>query len=389
MKLIPENLHYFYIDTKDDTFTLGDGDNMFCVLSDYSVQLVCNCPPTYFKLLNDKITTEYGILCYKYLTDGTIHYYLGNDLDLAVGYESDDFDIKFLYKGTYAFIYECPNDKAYIRRISYAKTSFCIPDEYKQTFESVCIIPIKVEIVDDILIETIKRGIPLPESMRFFIDPKDFFTAFRNLWLGLVIFKNAGFIHCDITSRNIIYIDGVFKFIDFDLSFFLSNIRKTVIFKSLVHTVPFCIGMIMIHDYKTRFEPINSSNRIDIDVDSINTSLNNILKINDIYVRDALIKDFNTMNINNFMRSTVPNMLDKKSIIDYYHYLSVYQLSHVMALICSRFGFNRNYGTDISFFLRNCLSHRDSIILSTEDALDLYDTRIMKIFERGSIFSCF
>lgn len=140
----------------------------------------------------------------------------------------ENFDFRSIqYHGTYAAVYypSLSGDTSRVTRICMETGTDIIPTDKKEIFSPFCLFPIEKIDYENITISEFKKCVGYDEMKEYarhtpFIDAV---KSFRNLWIGLKVFQENKFFHSDIKLNNIVFDDGIAKFIDFDLSFFVDN----------------------------------------------------------------------------------------------------------------------------------------------------------------------
>lgn len=284
------------------------------------------------------------------------------------------YDKPFFARGTYAFIYESfdgnPNT---LNRLLLEVDEFFKPTpDLVSNLSNYCNFPTKIEYLEEFQNETISKGIELSISVTIPNFRDIFFSAFRNLFEGLVKFKENRFVHGDISVQNIIYVEDSYKFIDFDFAFFFGETRNIAIHKRLTHTVPFFIGTILIRK--------NNEDELETyryEEDEITGS--------SLYFRRRYLNFPNTVSffeshidINNLqiLTNIGKKIEENNSMDDIYSYISMYQLCKTFIFFC--LSMNLQSEDFLSKFIKEVLSLDNYKLKTVENCLDVYDSIFLK-----------
>lgn len=249
---IIKTTHLFIANKDGISFFITNGLSYYIVYNDKLKKSLTEASAFYIR---DGILRYHDLyVCWR-IIDGNEKYFVSNDLCYNVLYaEYEFFDIPYKYKGSYAFVYS-PGLKLGPKHVTRISTDidnyYEIPEQYREKLSTFCLFPVYKEILDNVVIEEMKECVNSITFQNSYMNENSFLQfliAFRGLFLGLKQFKDEQFFHGDISPNNIVIDDGVFKFIDFDLSLFLTNIKDNNSFhEGLIHPIyPFALNIIMI-----------------------------------------------------------------------------------------------------------------------------------------------
>lgn len=383
MKLFPENVHYFIFLYDDLTFKIGDGADYFSLLEDNIHIDFGKNHEIHFKLDTQYIITNCQTkklyLSYDHSSTSKYIYYLSDSITHAVTFEIEDFDRQHLEQGSYSRIYDAfDGNENLVTKVYFDKNQvFTIPNSLHSSFSPYCVISESSEIRGNIFIETMKKGIRQRKFKNHFQTPESFFVAFRNLWEGIKVMKDNNFVHGDISFSNIVIVDNIFKFIDFNLSFMADNPRKTVIFTHLNYTIPFPISLAIMAS-PTNLGKFPSKIKYTHSISNSVKIYNNIL---DVPLRNIILSYVNPKKVKKMFSRSVgyAQYFSKKNLYDY---ISVYQLCVTFVLLSNYLGFYAALSDEIFNFSLKCLNLNNNTLFTAEQALELYDSLIISSFSK-------
>lgn len=301
--------------------------------------------------------------------------------------KSDPFDKECYARGSYAFIYNpsvFTHSKNITRIIAFADEYNQAPFESKELFEPFCLFPSSVTKSNNVVIEEYKTctdcdGFEKYISVTPFIE---FLTAFRSLWVGLKVFAENEFFHGDISFTNVVIDDGKFKFIDYDLSFYLSDVSKSTLFTEgiLYTTYPLAANIIAlrhVQDITKKYKEISRDKTTP--VDKVSARIREKLKFGNLgnLVASNLSNDAKTMRIVSMFELPDPDIT-----VNAFYYISLYQLAIVMAFMVESYSEHHDmfdYNHHLIEFLMYCLDFKSNGFISTDDAIAKYDDLMTKI----------
>jgi serine/threonine protein kinase len=291
------------------------------------------------------------------------------------------FDFKPIqYSGTYAAVY-CPSLSGrtdLVTRLCMDKTTDIIPTHKKEIFSSFCLFPLEKTDLGDMTIAEYTKCTNYHE-MKEYTKQITFLTAiksFRNLWTGLKIFEEHKFFHSDIKLQNIVFDDGIAKFIDFDLSFFLdghinsNNLFEDVTLCCIFPTVPNAIALTY-YSYMNGLHGEMMSDHCSRERDEYISYYTTKFQY---YGLDKLL--CNNISSIHECEDTYRHLLSKYTTVDSleasFYYISIYQLAIAFFDLIKQFD-TKKYRHVICHFLLFCLDFGNYGMVKIDEVIQLYD----------------
>lgn len=296
--------------------------------------------------------------------------------------EFEEFDLRTpKYKGAYAHVFSpsVTGDQDMITRLCIDDGVYEPTDEVREKLDFCCVFPVSSKKVAGHLICELKKCINNHDFKEYFKEMNvfDLLVRFRNLFVGLRVMNSIQFFHSDIKTNNIVIDNGIFKFIDFDLSFQIPNIKKqvTLFGNSELHSIfPTLPNMfILSHFMGLEYDDILGHNNEDFH--TYQAFLNHTKYEN---VRNVLIA-------NSYPRANKKKifLMNKDTLTHGQHlqmfmYISVYQLC--IALLCILRNFETKMYDDviIPFFMK-IFDFENNGIMSIDATIRCYDQLIRDI----------
>lgn len=377
MILLPENKRYFVEEGRKDKPSINDfslsndnklylayHENNVLFLEDYKISLM---------LKNKNIIINSKYLHYDWVMN---KYYTLDKINLnhIVTVLEDPWDFLYITEGKYAIISEdIKEDKKYICRVikNIDKVSIISCENLLNSLKDYCIFPEETFICNGLTIQRMVKGLTINEALlNKSLNPNNIFHCFHNLFIGLVEFEKQNFVHCDISTDNIIFIDSKLKFIDFDLYVDSSNPKRNVINIMLTHTVPFFIGLYFIF--------YNTSISEDIKINFNRSIIEKTYEYYESVFKTEKIKSFflNNIDIDNITYSYEQYMFlkDENTLQEMYNFLSIYQLVKTLIIVSDNLSMVDNR---IIEFFDYCMDFSSKKVHNASEVLNIYEAMFL------------
>jgi hypothetical protein len=291
----------------------------------------------------------------------------------------DPFDYReYAFSGGYAVVYSpsLSNDPKLITRLVMNGRPYSPPQGVKDRLKPYCLFPLTSTHTGNVHYSDYTLCVNDSDYAKRFMrmSLKEFMVAFGNLWAGLGVMSSMGFFHSDIKISNTVLDNDVFKFIDFDLSFMIREIKNKknafrmsrflCLFPTLVQAIMFThvarqLGYepsLKPHDPKEYKEFIaNCRNRFGKSK-TYELITQNVCPFEDVHSEYEIIM----------------NRMTNDELCGVFDYCSVYQLTVTFASLVQYYetGKHRNR---IRKFINRCLDFRTHGFVSTNAAIGEYN----------------
>lgn len=379
------NVHFFIENIDGISFYINNGTEFFHTIGDI-VEYSTISKSCY--LISRGFLMWRTLYVHWKLVKGELFFYLENTIKSNIVYATREiFDKQYNYKGSYAYIYE-PGlllGNNYVTRIICDRSDYySIPSQFKEIFSPFHLFPVQINASNNIVLEEFKLCTNMKTFESYLVSHTyfEFLKDFRGLFIGIKTFKDNDFFHGDISASNIVIDEGVFKFIDNDLSFELKNIKQNNIFhEGVMHpTFPFPANLIMIrYIQQKRNIPItftvkdSSSHKSHIHYYS---GVYTLCRFDRLLVSNICADPEWEKIYNNF------NIPDENIIFNVFHYTQLYQLCVAMLYYTNIYSRKINftpYLDMISKFFDNCLNFKVHGFITIEKSLEILDDIILKL----------
>lgn len=390
---LEKDKHFFISDLRNDTFCISDGQ--YYMVSHNGEIFASDKRKSHFHVKGKNLKHNHHFVSIKkesnpYSIDEEYTFYLESELTQnSLNIELDPFDIEYSTRGSYAFIYQPSlfSDKCNITRIVLDSSGYVsAPVRSELEFRTFCLFPLNITHSNNIVIEEYKTCIGSKDFHQYMRDTPfvTFLTSFRNLWTGLKVFTEQRFFHGDISSNNIVIDNGIFKFIDYDLSFYLDDLSKASMFNNgVLYTIyPLTANIIAIRHFQDvtgKYADIRRDKSV-----TINTTGNFFQE----RLRFGKIGDLITSNLEDDQKSRkiikMFEIPDLNITENAFYYISIYQLAVAMAIMIVDYKLFQDisaYDKEIISFLRYCLDFKHYGFITIDDAIERYNEMINKITE--------
>lgn len=288
---------------------------------------------------------------------------------------SDNFDIPYSFRGSYAFIYypslSCNEDS--ITRISSTEDHRPIPVSMIDPLSKYCLFPISSERKRNLILEEFKkcqtsRDIILGVKTKTF---GHFVRQFRNMFEFAIVSKQQKFFHGDISLGNIIRDDDTLKLIDFDFHLFTDQIETTHRFNSkmLEPIYPLFCNLVMIRHVVGRH--ISTLPEV---------NLSQYLEYSKFYVENFKMWNLNRLIIQNLVIDEHSSQLCRDfdfsnfdEVAKVFNYTTLYQLTIVLLYYTNLSNDPQHLLEPVRVFCETVLNFKDNGFISPESALEKYD----------------
>ena len=386
--LLDKEKHYFIVRTQGDKFFLGDGRKF--LNENGGTVVFSGWKKVEFYLENSYLRCKNKYVAWCYGNDNKLIMFLQNFItSRSIIAKPDPFDINYFASGSYAFVYHpsISMGDEYVTRISLNRRSHVsIPTEFHSKFEQFCLLPISTQTSLNIVIEEYKK---CDTDIKSYVDAnslKFFLEKLRNLFVGLQTFREVNFFHGDIEMRNIVIDNGEFKFIDYDLSFFLDNPKRSFLILGWIFPNYPLIPAVLASKYLQKKYSDDFSFEIRDDDSGFNRFEFYRKRVNFCGIHNILCENITKFELYKYIDEFSMNDLEFSDFSIYeniIHYISIYQLAiviiEIISAYCINFEISDNNRDLLHSFILYCVDFRTNGFVKIDDVLEKYDELLVKL----------